>query len=144
MTKTIHATGEAATDLAASQAKAPSDPAKRPFPPIALTVFMLVKTMPEWLGFTVDERFRQLAEHVEPILQKYCDRVKLRFYDVEFYNARVTDLWVWDVADHDGYQLLVEELRETPFWDRYFEIVEILPGVENAYAKNYGRAPLAA
>ncbi|GIL25383.1 darcynin family protein [Actinocatenispora comari] len=29
-------------------------------------------------------------------------------------------------------------LRETPFWDRYFQSVEILVGVENAYANNYG------
>lgn len=112
--------------------------------PVLLTVFMLVKTMPEWLGFTVDERFRLLGEYVEPILRKYRDRVTLRFFDIEFYNARVTDLWLWDATDHHGYQLLVEELRETPFWDRYFQIVEILPGIENAYAQNYGRAPLAA
>jgi len=65
--------------------------------------------------------------------------VALRFYDVEFYSARVTDMWMWDAKDHHSYELLVEELRETPFWDRYFEIVEILPGVENAYAKNYDR-----
>jgi hypothetical protein len=34
----------------------PTEPA-----PAVLTVFMLVKTMPEWLGFPVDERFRLLA-----------------------------------------------------------------------------------
>jgi hypothetical protein len=32
----------------------------------------------------------------------------------------------------------------SPFRDRYFQIVEILPGVENAYAKNYDRSPLTA
>jgi hypothetical protein len=47
-------------------------------------------------------------------------------------------------TDHQAYELLVEDLRETPFWDRYFQIVEILPGVENAYAKNYNRTPVAA
>ncbi|WP_368860532.1 darcynin family protein [Amycolatopsis magusensis] len=26
---------------------------------------------------------------------------------------------------HDAFQLVVEALRETPFWDHYFEIVEI-------------------
>ncbi|QZI68370.1 hypothetical protein K5F93_18305 [Pseudomonas protegens] len=41
-------------------------------------------------------------------------------------------------------ELLVEALRETPFWDRHFSIVEILPGVENAYAKNYEQQPLLA
>jgi hypothetical protein len=105
---------------------------------------MLVKTLPEWLGFPVDERFRLLAEHVEPIVRKHRERVRLRFYDVEFYTARVTDVWVWEATDHHAYELLVEDLRETPFWDRYFQIVEILPGVENAYASNYGRAALGA
>ena len=51
---------------------------------------------------------------------------------------------MWDAKEHHAYELLVEELRETPFWDRYFDIVEILPGVENAYAKNYGREPITA
>lgn len=109
-----------------------------------LTVFMLVKTQPEWLAFDIDTRFRLLAEHVEPILNKHRDQVRLRFYDIEFYNARVTDLWQWDARSHHAYELVVEALRETPFWDRYFAIVEILPGVENAYASNYGRQPLAA
>jgi hypothetical protein len=109
-----------------------------------MTVFMLVKTMPEWLAMSVDERFSELGKHVEPIVQRHRERVRLRFYDVEFYTARVTDVWVWDALDHHAYELLVEDLRETPFWDRYFAIVEILPGVENAYAKNYGREALAA
>lgn len=110
----------------------------------ALSVFMLVKTNPEWLGLAVEERFRLLARYIEPILRKHHERVRLRFYDVEFYSARVTDIWLWDAADPHSYELLVEDLRETPFWDRYFSIVEILAGVENAYAKNYDRQALPA
>jgi hypothetical protein len=98
---------------------------------IVLTAFMLVKSMPEWLGFTSEERLRLLATHIEPILNKHRPKVTLRLYDVEFYSARVTDLWVWETTDHHAYELLVEDLRETAFWDRYFQIVEILPGVEN-------------
>src|ERR1700743_1815216 len=117
-----------------------TEPAFKP----QVTVFMLVKTTPEWLGFNVDRRFAELAQHVEPVLKKHAERVRLRFYDVEFYSARVTDMWVWEVAEHHAYELVVEALRETPFWDRFFQIVEILPAVENAYADNYDRAPLAA
>ena len=104
-----------------------------------LTVFMLVKTSPEWLGFPVDRRFELLAEQFTPILRKHADDVALRFFDVEFYSTRVTDVWMWDARDHHSYELLVEDLRETAFWDRYFDIVEILTGVENAYARNYDR-----
>ncbi|CAE6713185.1 darcynin family protein [Paraburkholderia domus] len=109
-----------------------------------LTVFMLVKTTPEWLAFSVDERFRLLREHVEQILKTHADEVSMRFYDVEFYSARVTDIWVWDATSHHAYELVVEALRETPFWDRFFEVVEILPGVENAFARNYNREALSA
>lgn len=114
-----------------------------PFEP-ALTVFMLVKTSPEWLGFTVNRRFELLAEQFTPILRKHAAGVALRFFDVEFYSTRVTDIWMWDAKDHHSYELLVEDLRETPFWDRYFDIVEILTGVENAYAKNYDRPTINA
>jgi hypothetical protein len=86
---------------------------------------MLVKTSPEWLGFSVERRFELLRETVTPILRKHAADVRLRFFDVEFYSARVTDVWLWDARDHHAYQLLVEDLRETPFWDRYFQIVEI-------------------
>ena len=110
----------------------------------AFTVFMLVKTTPEWLGFTVDHRHDLARTQLTPILKKHADGVSLRFFDVEFYSARVTDIWMWDAKDHHSYELLVEELRETPFWDRYFEVVEILPGVEDAYARNYDRALLTA
>jgi Darcynin, domain of unknown function len=120
---------------------APTQFAETPFEP-ALTVFMLVKTMPEWLGFPVDRRFQLLKEQIEPVLQKHRANIRLRFYDVEFYATRVTDVWLWEARDHHAYQLLVEDLRETAFWDRYFEIVEILTGVENAYAKNYNRAAI--
>ena len=109
-----------------------------------LTVFMLVKTTPEWLGFSVDERFRLLAEHVEPILKRHADEVSMRFYDIEFYSARVTDIWVWDATSHHAYEQVVEALRDTPFWDRLFEVVEILPGVENADAKRSMREMLEA
>lgn len=107
-----------------------------------LTVFMLVKTTPEWLGFSVEYRFELMRSQMEPILKKYADQVRMRFFDIEFYSARVTDLWMWEASSHHAYEMLVEELRETPFWDRFFSIVEILPGVENAYANNYGQVPL--
>ena len=57
-----------------------------------LTVFMLVKTSPEWLALSIDERFDRLRTVFEPILRHHKDAVTLRFYDAEFYTARVTDI----------------------------------------------------
>lgn len=109
-----------------------------------LTVFVLVKTTPEWLGFTIDQRFAHFKNYMSPILKKYENQVRLRFYDTEFFSARVTDVWMWEAKSRHAYELVVEDLRETPLWDRFFSILEILPGVENAYARNYEREPVSA
>lgn len=109
-----------------------------------LTIFMLVKTQPVWLGFPVDQRFAEADKYLKPLLQKYTGQVRLRMFDTEFYSARVTDVWVWETTSRHAYELVVEALRETPFWDNYFKIVELLAGVENAAARNYQRDPLTA
>ncbi|MFD9024120.1 darcynin family protein [Streptomyces parvulus] len=105
-------------------------------PPV--TAFMLVKTTPEWLSMTVEERVVAFTTQVVPVVRAKTTGVRSRFYDTEFYSARVTDVWVWEADDHHAYQLLVDALRETPFWERYFEVVDLLVGTENGYARTYG------
>ncbi|MEV1170805.1 darcynin family protein [Nonomuraea sp. NPDC049784] len=108
-----------------------------------VTAFMLVKTTPEWLGLSVEQRVDVFRTEIVPAITSKVKDVRSRFYDTEFYSARVTDVWVWEARDHQAYQLLVEALRDTSFWDRYFEVVDLLVGVENAYAKNNGLDTLA-
>jgi len=108
-----------------------------------VTAFMLIKTTPKWLTLTVPQRMEAFETEIVPVIEEKAEGVRSRFFDTEFYSARVTDVWVWEARDHESYQLLVEALRETPFWDTYFEVVDLLVGVENGYARNYGVDPLA-
>ncbi|AHH98859.1 darcynin [Kutzneria viridogrisea] len=108
-----------------------------------VTAFMLVKTTPEWLAMTVQERADAFTTQVLPVIKARTTGVRSRFYDTEFYSARVTDVWVWEADDHHAYQLLIDALRETPFWDRYFKVVDLLVGAENGYARAYGLDPVA-
>jgi darcynin-like uncharacterized protein len=116
-------------------------PADRTASPV--TAFMLVKTTPEWLAMSVAERVQAFTTHVAPVIESRTRGVRSRFFDTEFYSARVTDVWVWEADDHEAYRLLIDALRETPFWDRYFDVVELLVGVENGYARTYGVEPVA-
>ena len=109
-----------------------------------ITVFMMVKTMPEWLGMPIAERFTHFNGCMKPILEKYQGEVQCRIFDTEFFSTRVTDVWMWEAQSRHAYEMVVEELRETPLWDRFFSIVEILAGVENAYARNYDRNAVSA
>ena len=105
-----------------------------------MTVFMLVRATPAWLALTPNDRFAFFAREIVPRIAAH-PQVRMRFYDSEFYNARVSDVLAWEVADRHAYELVVEGLRETAWWGGYFEVVEILPAVENAALVNYGRDP---
>lgn len=116
-------------------------PAEETEPPV--TAFMLVKTTPEWLALAVQQRVDAFTTQVLPAIEAKTTGVRSRFYDTEFYSARVTDVWVWEAEDHHAYQLLIDALRETPFWDRYFEVIDLLVGIENGYARTYGLESVA-
>jgi Darcynin, domain of unknown function len=105
------------------------------------TIFMLVKTTPAWLKLKPDERFAFLREQIEPILGAH-PHVRMRFFDSEGYNSRATDVILWETQDLLGYQSVVDALRETRFWGDYFEVIEIVPSVENAYAEAYDEKPV--
>jgi hypothetical protein len=49
---------------------------------------------------------------------------------------------MWETGSILSYQAIVEELRETRFWGTYFEIMDIVASIENAYALHYQVDPL--
>ncbi|CAM5659937.1 darcynin [Streptomyces griseorubiginosus] len=109
----------------------------------SLTAFILVRTTRSWLDLTPRQRFEVLRTEIRPAIEAKGVAVRSRFYDTEFYSARVSDIWVWEAPDHNSFQQVIEALRETRFWDDYFEVVDVLVGVENAYAINYGQDAIA-
>lgn len=103
--------------------------------------FMLARTTTEWLQLEPDLRFEFLGDAIAPILKRHPD-VSMRFFDSEAFHAGCSDVVFWETHERLEYQAIVEELRETPFWGRYFEVVSIVPAIENAYALHYQVTPL--
>ncbi|EPS2709483.1 darcynin family protein [Cronobacter turicensis] len=95
-----------------------------------VTLFMLVKANRRWLDASADERQRNIATHLAPLLSQYQGALRLRYFDTEFYSARISDIWMWEAESHAVWQAFTEALRDTPFWNDFFEIKEILQGVE--------------
>lgn len=105
------------------------------------TIFMLARATTTWLGLSPSERFAEVDRLVRPVLAAHPD-VKLRFFDAEWYSARASDVLMWQTSNLKSYRSVVETLREGPIWGVYFEITDILPAIENAFAEHYGRQAL--
>ena len=109
----------------------------------AYSIFMLVEATPHWLALAPKERFAFLDEEIQSRLEKHPE-VRMRFWDVEHLSARVSDVILFETQDLRQYRSLIEGIRETKFWGHYFDVLEILPGIENAYAQHYDVEPYGA
>jgi hypothetical protein len=103
------------------------------------TFFMLLRSTPAWLRLSREDRQRFQVAQVAPLLARY-PAVTLRFYDAEAFSGRCTDVAVFDATDLGEYAFLIDGLRDTAFFNEpYFEVVDIIPAVEDGYVE-YDRA----
>lgn len=114
----------------------PTDEAKRESS-AEKTVFFLLQATATWLALTPHAKDAFVRERLRPLLAEHAG-VRLRYFDAEAYSARASDVLMWQFHDERAYQRLVEALRETPFWGVYFEVREIVPCVEDGFARHYG------
>ncbi|WP_304163878.1 darcynin family protein [Phenylobacterium aquaticum] len=97
------------------------------------TLFMLLRSHPDWLALSRAERGAYVAAEVAPVLARW-PQVRLRFYDAEAFTGRCTDVAVFETSDLAAYAFLVDGLRDIAFLGRpYFEVVEIIPALEDGY-----------
>ncbi|WP_394761787.1 darcynin family protein [Phenylobacterium sp.] len=109
-----------------------------------LTFFMLLRSSPAWLALSREARTAHIDETVKPILGRY-PAVSLRFYDAEAFSGRATDIAVFETRDIRAYYFLIDALRDTPFLGLpYFEVLEIIPAVEDGYLEYNEAASLQA
>jgi hypothetical protein len=98
------------------------------------TYFMLVRTTPQWLSLSRDARMTFADKVFKPVVGKF-PAVSLRYFDAEAFNARCTDVLMWETTDPAQYNFMVDALRDTPMYGvPYFEIVDIIGAVEDSYA----------
>jgi hypothetical protein len=105
------------------------------------TYFMHLKTTNLWIDLKPSQRHEFVDTVLRPILTKNS-AITLRYFDSEAFNANISDVAMFETTDVLAYQSLVEQLRETKFWGHYFEVVDIVPAIENAFAMHYHVDPV--
>ncbi len=109
------------------------------------TIFMLLRSSPAWLAKNRPARGAFVEAVVRPIFAAR-PQVAMRYYDAEAFHGRCTDLMVFETADLVAYNDLIEALRDTDLLGGvpYFEVVDVIPALEDGWRAYETRAGEAA
>lgn len=102
------------------------------------TFFIHLRATPAWLALSREGRAAYVEEAVRPIFARH-PAVTARFYDAEAFSGRCSDMAVIEARDLRQYRFLIDALRDEAFFGLpYFEVLEIIPAVEDGY-RDYDR-----
>jgi hypothetical protein len=99
------------------------------------TFFVHMVATKQWLSLDRDRRNRFTQEVLNPIFEKYPS-VRVRFYDVEAFTARCSDIAVFETEEIQDYYFTIDAIRDTEiFTVPYFNFVEVIPGIEGGFTE---------
>jgi hypothetical protein len=88
---------------------------------------------PAWLSLSRKERSDFTDSVLVPIYQRY-PKVSARVFDVEAFSADCSDIVMYETESIQEYQFMIDAIRDTEIFTKpYFEIVRILPAIEEGY-----------
>ncbi|BDU74533.1 darcynin family protein [Mesoterricola silvestris] len=97
-------------------------------------VVMTMKFSSAWLAMPREQRNRFNETRLGPILGRYQERVRLRFFDAEAFRADVSDFVLFEFEDPKDYYFLMEELRDTElFTQDWITVKDLFLGIEGGY-----------
>lgn len=99
-----------------------------------MTIFMLLDATPQWLALSRQQRSNYYQHTIMPILARFSAIIKVRLFDSEYFNARVSDILMLETTSMSDYRLLIEMLRDTEIYGvPYFRVSDIIPAKENGF-----------
>ncbi|MBF4636115.1 hypothetical protein ITJ38_17025 [Agreia pratensis] len=105
-----------------------------PHSSLKYVVIVSLIALPSWLRLSRTERADVISAEVEPAAAAHHD-CHIRWIDAESMTALCSDVMIIDTTDLRSWNHLWEQLRDSSlFAEPYFELVSIVPGIEDGYA----------
>ena len=110
--------------------------------PRCYTFFMLLQSTPRWRALGLDEQHAHHDALLTHVFEAYPE-LSLRRFDSAAFAGRCSDVLVWETSDVAQYYEAVEALREAGLLTRpWFEIVDVIPAIEDAWREHDPSLPL--
>lgn len=94
------------------------------------TIIILLKSTDLWLKQSTGKQALFFEEEIKPILKKMKNKVHVRFFNSESFNARISNYLIIETNSLHDYQDFFDALQETKVFGEFFSSQEIIMGVE--------------
>jgi len=100
---------------------------------VKYVVIVSLIALPSWLRLSRPARAEVVATEVEPATAAHPE-CSIRWIDAESMSALCSDVMLVETTDLRSWNHLWERLRDSSlFAEPYFELVSIVPGIEDGY-----------
>lgn len=100
------------------------------------TILILLSATPQWLALSRSERTLFYERSILPLFKQLNSSLSVRFFDSEYFHARISDFLIISATELDQYKLLIELLRDSPVYAvPYFTVQDIVIGQENLFER---------
>lgn len=97
------------------------------------TFFVHMKATKSWLLLPEQKREAYVTDELVPMLAKY-PQVTIKFYDVEAFSAKCSDIAVFETEHLEAYLSLMDDIRNSKITTTpYFETVDVFPAKVTNY-----------
>jgi len=100
--------------------------------PHTFHIFVLIKATRNWLDMKTERRRAFFDEAMIPLLRQRPE-IKMRWFEPEAFSTRASDIMLCETVNLSAWAWFCDELRDSPFWDHYFQVIDILPTFEANY-----------
>ncbi len=101
-------------------------------------VLLMLKATPKWWVMSKEYRLNMFKNFFYPILSNYTDSIQINVFNAEAFHSKVSDFIVLETTELDKYYEFLQDLKASKLFAReYFELQDIIMGVENGFKEFY-------
>ena len=99
-------------------------------------ILLLLKATSKWLGLSKAYRDKIFTDVVYPLFLQFTNELKIQLFNAEAFHATVSDVIIIETESAESYYSFLQQLKSSRiFSEEYFELQDIIAGVENGFRK---------
>lgn len=99
-------------------------------------VLLLLKATTKWMGLSKVYRDKVFTDVVYPLFMHYTNDLQIKVFSTEAFHASVSDVINIETENIEEYYRFLQQLKSSRiFSEEYFELHDVIVGMENGFKK---------